>query len=702
MNKNILLLNNLVAVELPLSFNFAEISEQNEVSININIVNVEVSTIVSNMAYYGFIPSMDVVKALNLLPHSDLVSFWQEMEPIFQQVTFADKKMDDFVVYKNFPQEVLQMSEAQYWNQQMLMYFGISHENFAQELKDRAKAMEEKKLKVLQLAKENSLHTIYENLLKNTTHWNDMQEAHVKHLALQFNIKALAVNDFGFKENALKLMSFVYENSNDVVLDITDATDVLRFASAISGGDISLRENVKFKKFNRSTRKYLLSLLENAKNLEADLALRKNVWKKLLSFLHPGDYKFTKVQKAYDLLFNSQLKSFSAQVDSKIEQKDEAVFKQLAPRAGDFIRRFHKLYEVFGLKSVELFKKVSSELTVQQLLKFEKYLKTINDRQHLIFPPKGNWSLAQFVENKKAKISEEHLNDLLKAIHFQLATKLNAKMPLGVKLDEKTQLIKLQTNDQKLANYGRGTVFEIPENMTFIRSASYWAHDPSFGNTWFDNGWNFFDENWSALGACCWNAHSYADGAIFSGDPTNSQDLEGKACQMIDLYLDKLQASGVRYAVWNILAYSHICFDDAKEVLATLQWGEKAEEGALFEPSRAQMAFPITGQGLTKYIAYIDIQERKLVYIDANLSGTVASAANNTNKLAQHMPAFVEYLDTLPSIYDLFSHINVGLIPILYDDKTENITSGIEAYVFQSINQDNKFEQINLSSLLED
>ena len=171
---------------------------------------------------------------------------------------------------------------------------------------------------------------------------------------------------------------------------------------------------------------------------------------------------------------------------------------------------------------------------------------------------------------------------------------------------------------------------------------------------------------------------------------------------MIDLYLDKLETSGVRYAVWNILAYSHICFDHAKEVLATLQWGEKAEEGSLYEPSRAQMAFPVTGQGLTKYIAYIDIKERKLIYIDANLSGTTQSANYNTSKLAERMPAFVEYLNSLPSVYDLFAHANEGLVPIMYSDENEQITSGLEAYVFQCHNPDNNFTQLSLSEFLED
>ena len=113
-----------------------------------------------------------------------------------------------------------------------------------------------------------------------------------------------------------------------------------------------------------------------------------------------------------------------------------------------------------------------------------------------------------------------------------------------------------------------------------MRSASYWKISRSH-YVWFDNGWNFFDENWKNLGAVGWSAPffggtpqkkgrwniSYENpSAFFSGDPTNTKEMQGRACQMIDLYLDRLKADGVRFAVWNILAYSKIPFSDAEEL----------------------------------------------------------------------------------------------------------------------------------------
>jgi hypothetical protein len=180
--------------------------------------------------------------------------------------------------------------------------------------------------------------------------------------------------------------------------------------------------------------------------------------------------------------------------------------------------------------------------------------------------------------------------------------------------------------------YGRGTVFLLPDDVRFLRTAVYWSA-PGHGNVWYDNGWNFFDAGWNPRGACCWNRERFSTdatvGAIFSGDPTNSKDLEGRACQMIDLYLDQLNALNVRYAIWNILCYSQIAFDVAKEVFAALQWGKDPAKGKLFHPARCQLAFPVKGPQSTKYVAYLDVFKRRIVYCDANLRANVSSAAGN-------------------------------------------------------------------------
>jgi hypothetical protein len=157
-----------------------------------------------------------------------------------------------------------------------------------------------------------------------------------------------------------------------------------------------------------------------------------------------------------------------------------------------------------------------------------------------------------------------------------------------------------------------------------------------------------------------------------SGDPTNVTDKYGRAGQLIDLYLDQLAAKGVRYAVWSVLCYSHRKFSEAKDVFGALMWGEDASAGKLFEPASAQMLFPIKSDDLTNFIAMVDIKERKLVYLDAPLRGHVLSAVENNTILGELMPAFLESIDAIPSLYDVLKEVPVkkNSMPVSFSDET--------------------------------
>lgn len=189
---------------------------------------------------------------------------------------------------------------------------------------------------------------------------------------------------------------------------------------------------------------------------------------------------------------------------------------------------------------------------------------------------------------------------------------------------------------------------------------------------------------------------------MFSGDPTNSKDAQGRACQLIDLNLAALKAAGVRYAVWNVLCFSHIPFSDAKDVFAALQWGADAQSGELFEPSRCQLAFPLTGKYLTKFVCYIDLKARELTYMDVNFKGAVNSAMSNAGTLQQMMPAYVEYLNSLPSVFDLFCE-SVSRDEkdnyVLYSDADVELKD-VSAYVFRKENEHNSYKEIDLNAIL--
>lgn len=147
-----------------------------------------------------------------------------------------------------------------------------------------------------------------------------------------------------------------------------------------------------------------------------------------------------------------------------------------------------------------------------------------------------------------------------------------------------------------------------------------------------------------------------------------------------------------------MLCYSGVPFSDANEVLATLQWGDAPQKGKLYEPARAQMVFPLKGSALTKFVAFIDIALRKLVYMDADLPGRVTSANTNRDRLAAFMPAFEGHVRCLPTVGQLFAPARPGPIPITRSD-TDRVIDG-PAWVLELRRAGNRVEHILLEPLL--
>lgn len=659
------------------------------------------ATVLMNLAYYGRGLSVEGYKAFLQLGKGSIVDFWVGVEKELKDITGADRKMGDFVVYKNFPKEVLDKDAAAYWIPQILMYWGFPKDIFTDEVKPRPKMDKQPPATVLKLAKKDTLQSILNSHVQSPARWKDQEFQEVLFLSdtLPVNFAKLA-----FKENLVKLATHFMTTGRKV--NITTATDVLRLAAGLSDGDVSLRENFKFKSFKKPMRRFLLSILEGCANLDEDVARRPELFKRLFHNLHAGDYKrsYPRVIKVMDDLYKDRLETFNGKVENMLTAKNPEVLELLAGRPGDFRRRLVHTLNLFGKKAAQAFtaESVLSKLTVNQLVATRSFLGMVNERKTRIFPPKGNWSLAKFGEPRPvAKTS-------LKIVDKALGAALAERVPAVGVLDPATSKIKLPSNGEE-GPYNRGTVFPIPEGTDFIRTASYW-NVKAMSYTWFDNGWNFFDQNWNPVGACCWSnpkfpgtrwgqkANDPKTGAVFSGDPTIAT---GKACQMIDLYPEQLRAAGVRYAVWSVLCYSGMTFNQAEEVFAAFQWGKDANKGKLFEPARCQLAIPLKGEQLTKYVVLIDLDKNEMIYLDAGLKSSVRSAESNGPLLQKNLPAFMEYIKALPSVHDLFreSVDESSKTQILYSDKDAEL-KGESAYVFRQENKESKFKSLDINSLL--
>ena len=679
----------------------------NELLLNNNYVSIKstdavvkntaeaVATIAVNIANYGRGLSQEAYAKLQTLDSPDLVSWWEELEAGLKKITGADKKMGKHMVYKNFPKEVLDKSEMEYWIPQVLMYWGFPKELFAEEEKSRPKLKEKKSAVILHLADDVNFKTakeIIQSIAKTPAAWKPLETQAMYSFGHFIN-----VTDIPFKENLVNYAKYLM--SKNIEVHMNSATDVLRIAAAFSGADPSLKDKFKFKSFSNKMRRLFLYALKGFSILNADGAARKELWKRFLFGLHVKSLngKYGNVANIVEELYKDSLYSFNSKVEVMLKNKDVKVLDLLSQRPGVFKRRFVHVMNLFGNKAVSRFLKddVIDKLTVFQLTSLQSFLSQKNENFYRAFPPKGNWAKMQIVENKYSdqKVLDFAINGLKKVIA--------KKVPKVKMLDEKLKNVKLPSAGDTV-KYTRGTEVIIPNNMKFLRIASYWQ--ATKGTVWFDNGVNFFDSNWKSVGDIAWNYPSLSMNgdivAAFSGDPVNSFTAEKKACQVIDIYMDKLPAN-VRYGVWNVLCYSRVKFSEVEEVMGCLQWGEYPYAGKVYENSRAQLTFPISGDYYTKYVCVFDFFEKKMVLLDATFKANVSSAYYNSSTLEKVMPAFMEYIKGLPSIYDVFEGAvdKSGDTYMLYSDKNISL-SGENAYVFKPENEKNTFNQIDINSII--
>lgn len=657
----------------------------------------ELATVLSNFSYYGFVPSKSIVEKLMKSSKDELASFWKDKEA--ELLSFFDnlKKMKEGVVYKNFPEEVLNKSEIEYWLPQILMYIGVSKDFFVQEEKEREKQDNVvMSLTVLQETDDQTLSKIYNNLLSKKVALTLEEQEDVLLLSDVLNINEINISTIPFKMNGVFIANFIY--SRNGVVKTKNLTDLFRFAASIGAPEKNINNRINFFKFSRSQRKQILKMFLNLDlNLfDSDVASRRESFKALFKSLRAGDFKWAKpVSELYDRLYNNEVKSIRA----KVFLNNDINFDLLKKHHGVFMRMFHEIYNKSAKMAVVNMLETLPSFDTYQLLKFQKYIKEINNIPLLFAKAHSRWDKSVLIENDKIEILLEDQTVLDEKINQILSERLNTIFPNGVLKGDGLDNIKLSSNDQEIG-VGRGTIKKIPLDANYIRTGVMWSGKNHLNNIWFDNSWNFIHKNEELKdSAVCWD-NVKTDLAVFSGDPTTG-NYGNIGSQLIDVDLNKLKENNIKYAVWNVLCFSHIPFSKGDEVFACAQFLADQNKGELLEPANVDIQFDLKGNTLNKMVLLIDVEKREIVYLDVAFPKIDVSTANNNLKEIRDMIIpFIDNLKFIPSVEDLIKNAKEGEVPFLVSDKNIDIKTK-EAFVFEHVNSNNEFKQIDLQGILD-
>ena len=260
-------------------------------------------TLELNLGSLGFRLEQNFALTLAKQPVEVIDELHNELIPAIKALIGADKEYK--VMYPNFPKQVANASHADLWINTILYSIKFNARLQEYEKVERAPLAELIKRQELTLGNPEDLKEVFTNLLGSKTSlaqqdYEDLEWC-LENVEESWN---WFPTEIPYKEIIAWISAKLVEAGKTEILSkyYKTATDVLRLAVSLSGGDISLTKKTKFKSFSRKERRILMSLLAQCSNLKEDMWRYREQWIRLGERLHPGEFKkaeFKGVQLAF-------------------------------------------------------------------------------------------------------------------------------------------------------------------------------------------------------------------------------------------------------------------------------------------------------------------------------------------------------------------------------------------------------------------
>jgi hypothetical protein len=632
-----------------------------------------VSTAAKNLQALGFGLSSPLLERLIALGDEQVVEWYEAVLPILQKMVGAHRSFDP--MYPNFPQQVMEASEAELFFNAMTHYYGFflsdllgdpnlvvlpHYEKEARPILD-----EFHELRWVDLGSEEDFDAIFTRLVSSNGSLSDSDKDVLRWFAENRVVDRLLPERIPQKETLAFLVAAL-PNPECLTQAIGTATDVLRVAVAMSEGDVSLAEPTKFRSFSKRERRFLLRCLEQTGETRTEDMLRwKPRWIRLGERLHPGDFKkhFPKALAAFDTLRNDEpYKTFNSRVEESIAAGDvDSVSALLPQRPGDFARRLdHVLRSVPDQRhALEQFFSVIERVSTPVLLQAWCHFRQRDALTSRAFFPKGNAAKVQFKEGGLPPLQEGIAEAATDRIRHHLVQRFSQLSALGnVFIDDRLQHqivpFSQRSASRSLRSITRGSSFDLPDGDT-IRFFCWWKNINENDDDWYarvdlDLSASLFNDRWETSGDIAYYNLRQGD-CYHSGDITSAPK---GACEFIDVSLSSVLAMKARYVVMSVLSYTGQPFISLPECFGGWMMRKKPNSGEVFEPKTVRDKIDITASTRACVPVIIDAQDRRVYWTDLGLKSAtqINNAARNSVGFSQIGQAIVG-LQKL-TLYDLF------------------------------------------------
>jgi hypothetical protein len=464
------------------------------------------------------------------------------------------------------------------------------------------------------------------------------------------------------------VLQFYRETASILQKYLKTATDILRFAVALSDGDVSLAENTKFRAFSRPERKFILDMLNRAGNIEEDMVRYAGNWVRLGEKPHPGEYadRFPAAYQAFQKIRNDiKIETFNSKVEEALKEHDiTTALRVLKTRGGELARRLDDLLRDYQDNTTEIisaFSEVAPNVSSQVLLQVMTHFRGRSHHQNnRYFFPKGNLSKIQVTPNSLVALTDEVCEVVVRVCELSLFKQFADKEPLGnVFIDPALKNVAVplaqRTASKATKAYSRGSRFDVDAETQTIRAFIHWLNAPTGRSTTdIDLSMMLYDEDWKIVSYLSYFQIRAADGLYHSGDITNAPAPNG-ASEFIDMDIDIAQLLGGRYAIFVVNLFSRHKFSEVPECFFGWMERQCPNSGEIFEPQTVVSKSDLLSDSQMCIPVIFDLYDRKFIWVDMEVKANGRGANNiarNSENIGLVSRAFVEMSN--PNLFDLF------------------------------------------------
>jgi hypothetical protein len=657
-----------------------------------------VATFNRNLMSLGFVCSQELAAALAGLGDEALGTLYERVVPVLQKMTGAHRTFNP--MYPNFPRQVMEASDLELFINALMHYWAAAVRDLAQgqprlyggrlmegvaaasptadvlsvpaawlpeyETEEREDLPEsEVTLRVINLGSETDFNHLFTRLVGSNGSLAESDKAVVGWFVdnRREDIPLFFPTAIPQKENLAYLVGSLlkYETPAYLLPYLKTATDVLRVAVVMSGGDVSLAANTRFRRFKRSERRFLLAALEACPALTEDMLRRPEVWKRLGRELRPGDYKdkYPKTLKAFDVVRNDEpFETYNGKVEASLNLGDvHALADLLRQRPGDFTRRLDHALRTAGKEWRQVagaFADVASKASTPVLLQAYAHFAHRNETAgHRAFFPKGSVSKVQVSDKALPHLDDEATTAVLVTIRRTLIDRFAALPRLGKvyidpRLGQQFVPFAQRSASKALRTLARGSRLAMPD-CKVVRFFVWWK-EPAGERTDIDLAAVLFDADFKRLeDVSYYNLRQW--GCAHSGDITSAPN---GACEFIDADVEALVDKGVRYVQMVIYSFTQQAFKDLPECFAGWMGRTAVQSGEIFEARTVQDKIDVAGDTTVNIPLLIDLRERQVIWSDIALknNGAINNSRRNEDNLSRMGKAIANLRK--PTLADLF------------------------------------------------